>query len=74
MLIRLYGPAGHMNGLNPAISPNSRYGWTIIDPYAKLGDIAGWLSAYIDYEVIWVDVVLLFRVMPPELSVETWSR
>jgi hypothetical protein len=35
-----------MDGLNPSICPNGRYGWTTIGLYAKLGDMDGQLSAY----------------------------
>jgi hypothetical protein len=37
----------HMGGLNRPICPNPGYRWTVIRPYAKLGDMGGWLSAHI---------------------------
>lgn len=55
--IRRYGWGVHL-----VISPNRLYGWTSIRPYAKLGQIGEWLSAYIAEIEIWMDLVRLFRV------------
>jgi hypothetical protein len=47
------------------------YGWTAISPSDKIGNIGGWLSAYIAIGTIWMDLVRLIRVMPSALQVLT---